>query len=285
MKKYINTAIISFCIVCGLLFYFSNADYLKYRIAYAAIENVSYFSFNGKLKVTTSTEGFSDITVPYEFSGAITDIAQQSMKYQIESTSYVDGLQSDIITYFENGTTYTSTSVTFDGVDLGTEKIKSSKIDMKSLPDESIYDFINISPLLKSDFDNIVYNKKSNMYIVNLDAENLRSALLSTAYDMIDKNNNLTNTEKKVKKEQYNKFMSDYYLSDISFSYGYDKFNFAKLDISATLIVRESHDYPYERVLDIDLFLNIELPSRKVTIYPPDDLNEYNSFNNTYNNN
>lgn len=286
MKKYANTAIISFCAVCIILFYNLNADYLRYRIAYAAIENVSCFDFNGKLNLTTSTEGFPDITVPYEFTGTITDIAQQSMKYQINSTSYVDGIQSDISAYFENGITYTSTAITFDGLDLGTEKIKSSNIDMKSLPNESIYDCINISPLLKSEFENIRFDKKTNMYIVDLVPENIRSSLLDTVYDMIDNNASLTANEKKIKKEHYNKFFSKYYLSDISFAYGYDKLNFAKLDISATLTVSESSDYPYERVLDIDLTLNIDLPlSRQSDIRRPDDLNEYQYFGYIYDKN
>lgn len=282
VKKYANIAIISFCVVCGVLFYFLNADYLRYRIAYAAIENVSYFNFNGSLNITTSTEGFQDISTPYEFTGAITDIAQQSMKYQINATSYVDGINSYISKYFEDGITYTSTTIKFDGVDLGTEKVKSNKISMKSFPDDSIYNYINISPLLKSEFDNIKFDKKSNMYNVTLNAEDVRSSLLNTAYDMIDNNNNLTSTEKKVKKEQYNKFFSQYYLNDISLAYGYDKLNFAKLYIYAELIVPESRDYPYERVFDIDLILNIELPSRRTDIQPPDDISEYQSFYNIY---
>lgn len=285
MKKYANIAIISFCVVSGILFYFLNADYLRYRIAYAAIENVSYFNFNGTLNVVTSTEGFQDISTPYEFNGTVTDIAQQSMKYQINAKSYVDGINSYITKYFENGITYTSTTINFDGVDLGTEKIKSSKINMESLPDDSIYNYINISPLLKSEFDNIRFDKKNNLYNVDLSAEEVRSSLLGTAYDMIDNNDNLTSTEKKVKKEQYNKFFTKYYLNDISFAYGYDKLNFAKLYISAEVIVPENRDYPCERVFNIDLMLNIELPSKRTVIQAPDDISEYKSFYNIYGNN
>lgn len=284
MKRNVNVAVLSFCIVCGILFYSLNAEYLRYRIAYAAIGNLSYFSFNGSLNMTTSTEGFPDITTPYEFTGSITDIAQQSMKYQINATSYVDGINSYITKYFEDGITYTSTSIYFDGVDFGSEKIKSDKVSMKSLPDESIYNYISVSPLLKSEFGNIHLDKKSNMYIVDINADDVRSALSNTVYDMIDNNKNLTSNEKKIKKEQYNKFFSKYYLSDISFSYGYDKLNFAKIHINATVTVPESRDYPYERILDIDLLLNIELPSKRVAIQAPDDINEYKSFHNIYDN-
>ncbi len=285
MKKYINIAIISFVAVCSALFYSFNADYLRSRIAYASIENKSDFSFNGTLYVTTSTEGFPDISVPYDFSGKVNNIAQRSMKYHIDSSSYVDGIQSDISTYFENGTTYTSTTVTFDGVDLGTEKVRSNTVGMKAFPQNNIHDYIDVDQLFQNDTKCIRFNKKTNMYTVELASDELCSAVNKIVCDIIDKNVTLTRFERNLKKEQYFELISQYRLSDISITYGYDKSGFIKLSIDSQIKVKESLDYPYERVLDIDLDVNVELASKEIAIDPPEDIDQYVFLDDIYGNN
>ncbi len=278
-RKYINIAVVSFFVVCCVLFCINNGGYWLYRYGYASLTQTSDYNFRGELKVTVSTEDFGYVDMPYTFSGTVCDIAQQSMEFSMDAVSVVDGIQSTISKYFVDGVTYTETRTEFDGMYLGTEKIRGHKYDMEIFPQSSVFEYIDIEPLVRKDFaqDRVTYSKKSKAYIVDVTGEQLRNSLYGVAYKLLHTDSRFTKSEIDVKLTKYSELLFEYFLEDIDISYALCKSGEIRLDIKASVLVPESPGYPNDRDYDISLELYIDPLDKgtKTAIIPPDDLHEY----------
>ena len=89
MTRFVKLFTLVLCIALTFAFIIANVSYWAFNTISANIFSHSDATFNGTVSVTVSTEDYGKITIPYDFSGKIKNIAQRSMQFTIRSEEHV----------------------------------------------------------------------------------------------------------------------------------------------------------------------------------------------------
>ncbi|MBE5818684.1 MAG: hypothetical protein E7312_06470 [Clostridiales bacterium] len=256
MTRFVKLFTLILSITLAFVFVLSNASYWIFNTVSANIFSHSDATFDGELKVTVSTEDYGKVTIPYDFSGQIKNIAQRTMSFSIASESYVDGITSYDNVYYTKGNTYISSNIWLEGVDVFTEKIRLLPVDTTLL--SKTHELEGAEDLLLTRFDyysNIVDYKKGS-FKVNVTAQSLTDSVMKFALDRVN-NSNLTATEKAVKTQKYKNLLDNYHLDDVDIAYKPVDHNTIYVELKASVTVKESFDFPCDRVYDVILKVNV----------------------------
>lgn len=285
MKKYRVMAFISFLLVCCSLFYAFNVDFWQYRLAVAGLNSLNNLSFNGSLEMNVMVEGEHSFRSPYKFEGTVLNTATESMEFQLNATSVADGIGSVVSMYFNDGITYTATTVSIDGNDVGTEKVRSDKTNMSVLPDSSFFESIDLTVFSRDDFKNGTVTKDDGIYNINVTPDDISRVFVNTLCSMAEAEKSFTKHVLALKKEKYKKLADEYRLDSVSISYRLSKLRFTTFYITGVLNIPESYYYPYDRKIEFRLEVNISPAARDAKLSPPADLQNYLSVGLIYGDN
>ena len=87
MTRFVRLFTLTLSISLAFAFILTNVGYWAFNTVSANIFSHSDASFNGELNVTISTEDYGRVTIPYDFSGQVKNIAQRTMSFSISSPS------------------------------------------------------------------------------------------------------------------------------------------------------------------------------------------------------
>lgn len=273
MTRFVKLFTLVLCIALTFAFIIANVSYWAFNTISANIFSHSDATFNGTVSVTVSTEDYGKITIPYDFSGKIKNIAQRSMQFTINSESYVDGITSYDKVYYTNGNTYIASNIWLDGIDVFTEKIRKLPVDLRLLSKTHELDGAESSLLSRFDFYGNKVDFKNGMFVVNVTAEDIKNAVLDFALNRVN-TSTLTATEKRVKTEKYQKLVNDYSLTNFNIAYKLVDYNTVYIELRASVTLKESITYPCDRNYDIILRLNVSADNVE-SIELPNDLSSY----------
>ena len=273
MTRFVKLFTLILSIALAFTFILTNASFWAFNTVSSNIFGHSDASFNGELKVTISTEDYGKVTIPYDFSGQVKNIAQRTMSFSISSESCVDGITTFDNVYYTKGNTYISSNIWLDGVDVFTEKIRLLPVDTSLLSKVHELDGAQDSLLTRFDFYSNKVNFKKGLFKVNITAQDLTDSIMGFALDRVN-TSSLTTTEKSVKADKFKKLASNYRLDDVSIAYKPVDHKTIYIELKASITVKESYNYPCDRIYDVILRVNVSADNID-SIDLPSDLSSY----------
>ena len=158
-------------------------------------------------------------------------------------------------------------------VDVFTEKTRLLPVDTSLLSKAHELDGAQDSLLTRSDFYSRKVNFKNGLFNVDVTAQGLTDSIMEFALDRVNASS-LTATEKTVRTEKYKKLASNYCLDDVSIAYKPVDHKTVYIELKASVTVKESYNYPCDRVYDVILRVNVAADNID-SIALPSDLSSY----------